>query len=315
MSRDALEPALPARTRERVLVRASAKVNLHLAVGALRPDGFHDLTTVFHAVDLHDDVEATPGEGTTVTVTGEGAESVPLDGENLAVQAARLLAEHVGRKADVALAITKGIPVAGGCAGGSADAAATLVACDALWGTGLTRTGLASLAARLGSDVPFALHGGTALGTGRGERLTPVLARFSTSWVLALADGGLSTPDVYRELDRQRGSGPVAVASEPSAVLAALRAGDPVALGHALTNDLQAPALSLAPQLRRLLETGRELGALGCLVSGSGPTVAMLARDADAADSLAAALAGYGVCRAVRRADGPAPGARIVEAT
>jgi 4-diphosphocytidyl-2-C-methyl-D-erythritol kinase len=298
-----------------VRVRASAKVNLHLGVGAVRPDGFHDLTTVFHAVDLQDEVEATPGEGVTVTVTGEGADQVPLDGDNLAVRAARLLAEHVGRKADVTLAITKGIPVAGGCAGGSADAAATLVACDALWGTGLTRDGLSALGARLGSDVPFALHGGTALGTGRGERLTPVLAQGSTSWVLALAAGGLSTPDVYRELDRRRASGgPVGVVSDPSGVLSALRTGDATALGRALSNDLQPAALALAPHLKRVLDTGRELGAVGAVVSGSGPTVALLARDPAAADELAAALAGYDVCRAVRRADGPAPGARIVEA-
>jgi len=298
-----------------VRVRAPAKLNLHLAVGALRPDGFHDLKTVFHAVDLHDEVEATPGEGVTVTVAGEGAGDVPRGGDNLAVRAARLLAEHVGRKADVALALTKGIPVAGGCAGGSADAAATLVACDALWGTGLTRDGLSALAARLGSDVPFALHGGTALGTGRGQRLTPVLARGTTSWVLALAAGGLSTPAVYRELDRRReAGGPVAVVSDPAGVLSALRAGDATALGRALSNDLQPAALALAPHLRRALDTGRELGALGGVVSGSGPTVALLARDPAAADALAAALAGYDVCRAVCRADGPAPGARIVEA-
>ena len=209
-----MEPALHPRVRSRVVVRASAKLNLHLSVGRLRPDGYHDLTTVFHAVDLSDEVEAVPGDGVSVTVNGEGAHDVPLDDGNLAVRAARLLAEHVGRPADVALTIRKGIPVAGGCAGGSADAAAALVACDALWGTGLSKAGLGSLGARLGSDVPFALHGGTALGTGRGERLTPVLARGSSAWVLALADGGLSTPAVYAELDRQRQTGPVGVVSE-----------------------------------------------------------------------------------------------------
>jgi 4-diphosphocytidyl-2-C-methyl-D-erythritol kinase len=297
-----------------VLVRASAKINLHLGVGALRPDGFHDLTTVFHAVDLCDELEATPADGVHVSVAGEGAGDVPLDDDNLAVRAATLLAAHVGRRPDVALAIRKGIPVAGGCAGGSADAAAALVACDALWGTGLGKHALAALAARLGSDVPFALHGGTALGTGRGERLTPVLARGSTSWVLALAEGGLSTPAVYAELDRQRERGPVRVVSEASAVLSALRAGHPESLGRALANDLQPAAVALAPHLRLLLDTGRELGALGCIVSGSGPTVAMLARDRADADDLAAKLSGHGVCRAVRRADGPAAGARVVEA-
>lgn len=256
---------------------------------------------------------ATPAGELRVTVEGEGAGQVPTDERNLAGRAATLLAEHVGRRPDVALHLRKGIPVAGGCAGGSADAAAALVACDALWGTGMTSDGLAALGARLGSDVPFALHGGTALGTGRGERLTPALARGQLSWVLALADAGLSTPAVYAELDRQRESGPVGVVSDCAAVLAALRSGDAEQLGPALHNDLQPAALALAPRLRAVLRAGRELGARGAVVSGSGPTVALLAASPEAADDLAARLAGEGVCRAVRRADGPAPGARLVE--
>lgn len=298
---------------ERVTVRAPAKVNLHLSVGRRRSDGFHDLTTVFHAVGLFDEVDAVHADALTVTVSGEGAATVPTDGENLAMRAAALLGMETGHQPAVALTIRKGIPVAGGCAGGSADAAAALLACDALWGTGLTRDDLGGLAARLGSDVPFALHGGTALGTGRGERLTPVLGHGSYSWVLALADGGLPTARVYAELDRQRDTGPVGVVRDASAVLAALRRGDPVALGHVLGNDLQAAALALRPSLRQLLDTGRDLGALGGVVSGSGPTVAFLARNEEHAVALAAALAGQGVCRAVRRADGPAPGARVVE--
>ena len=298
---------------ERVTVRAPAKLNLHLSVGRKRGDGFHDLTTVFHAVGLYDEVDAVRADALTVTVSGEGSGSVPTDRENLAMRAAALLGMETGNEPAVALTIRKGIPVAGGCAGGSADAAAALVACDALWGTALSRDELIGLAARLGSDVPFSLHGGTALGTGRGERLTPVLGHGSYSWVLALSDGGLSTPDVYDELDRQRDTGPVGVVSDASAVLSALRGGDPVALGHALANDLQAAAIALRPSLRVLLDRGKELGALGCLVSGSGPTVAFLARNDEHAVSLAAALAGQGVCRSVRRADGPAPGARVVE--
>jgi 4-diphosphocytidyl-2-C-methyl-D-erythritol kinase len=296
-------------------VRAPAKLNLHLAVGPVRRDGFHELTTVFQAVSLVDELTATSADSLTVTVDGEGAETVPADETNLAWRAAALLADHTGRRPEVALRLRKAIPVAGGCAGGSADAAAALVACDTLWGTGMTKEGLATLAARLGSDVPFALHGGTALGTGRGERLTSVLARGSYAWVLALSDGGLSTPDVYREIDRQREGGRVDVAADPSGVLSALRSGDAEGLGQALHNDLQPAALSLAPHLRKVLDTGRELGALGCLVSGSGPTVALLAADADAADGLAASLAAEGVCRAVRRADGPVVGARVVEAS
>ena len=295
-----------------MVVRAPAKINLHLSVGGLRPDGYHELTTVLHAVALHDELSATRADALTVHVTGEGAADVPAGEGNLAVRAAVLLAERTGHAPEVALRIHKGIPVAAGCAGGSADAAAALVACDALWGTGLSRDELTALGAELGSDVPFSLHGGTALGTGRGERLTPVLGHATWTWVLALADGGLSTPEVYAELDRQRANGPVTVAGDPARTLAALRSGDPVALGRALSNDLQRAALALLPGLRRLVDPARALGALGAVVSGSGPTVALLARDAAHADGLGAALVAEGVCRAVRVAAGPAPGARVV---
>jgi 4-diphosphocytidyl-2-C-methyl-D-erythritol kinase len=296
-----------------VTVRAPGKINLHLSVGRRRSDGFHDLTTVFQAVGLYDDVALERADALTVEVTGESADAVPVGETNLAVRAVRLLARHTGRTADVAIRISKGIPVAGGCAGGSADAAAALVGCDALWGTAVPRNVLAELGAQLGSDVPFSLHGGTALGTGRGEQLTPVLGQGSYAWVLALSSGGLSTPEVYAQLDRQREAGPVGVVSSPADVLAALRSGDAVALGRALGNDLQGAALALRPALRQVLETGRAVGALGALVSGSGPTVALLARDAGHAVDLAAALTASGVCDAVRRADGPVPGARVVE--
>lgn len=234
----------------------------------------------------------------SVTVEGEGADLVPTDETNLAAKAALTLGELTGNDTRLAIHIKKGIPVAG----------------DALWGTEWTRDRLAECGAALGSDIPFSMHGGTALATGRGERLTPVLERGSFSWVLALADGGLSTPVVYRELDRQREAGPVGLVSEPSGVLAALRQGDPVALGHALGNDLQPAALSLAPYLLPLLDAARELGSLGAVVSGSGPTVAVLARDGGHADALAAGLSATGHCVAVRRADGPVGGAKIVEA-
>ncbi|MCW2500616.1 MAG: 4-diphosphocytidyl-2-C-methyl-D-erythritol kinase [Frankiales bacterium] len=293
-------------------VRAPAKVNLHLSVGPLRADGFHDLTTVFHAISLCDEVTVTRAPGLTIRVQGESAAEVPTDHSNLAARAVLALADRTGVDPDVEVLVHKGIPVAGGCAGGSADAAATLVACDALWGLGLGRDELAEIGAELGSDVPFSLHGGTALGTGRGERLTPVLGAGQYAWVLALADVGLSTPDVYRELDRQRESGPVAVASDPSEVLAALRLGTPEALGRALSNDLQPAAMAMKPALRKVLDSGDELGALGGVVSGSGPTVAFLARDDGHATALAAALSGHGVCRTVRVADGPVPGARVI---
>lgn len=295
-------------------MRAPAKINLHLSVGQVRPDGYHDLSTVFHAVGLYDEVEISRADELSVTVEGPGAELVPTDDSNLAARAVTLLARHTDHEPAVAVHLRKSIPVAGGCAGGSADAAAALVGCDALWGTGLPREQLSVLAAELGADVPFALHGGTALGTGRGEQLTPVLEKGTFAWVLALSDGGLSTPAVYAELDRQRESGPVGVVSDPTEVLAALRGGDPVALGRVLGNDLQAAALSLAPGLRAVLDIGRDLGALGGLVSGSGPTVALLARDEPSAVALAAGLAASGVCADVRRADGPVAGARVVAA-
>ncbi len=303
------------RTPDRVIARAAAKVNLCLCVGPRREDGFHELQTVFQAVGLFDELEVARADALTLTVSGEGADDVPTDSTNLAARAVAALASATGEDPGVALVLRKGIPVAGGMAGGSADAAAALVACDALWGTGLSKDELADVGATLGSDVPFSLHGGTALGTGRGERLTPVLGQGDYAWVLALADAGLSTPSVYGELDRQRATGPVGVAGDPSEVLTALRTGDPVLLGRALSNDLQEPALTLRPALRPLLEAGREHGALGAVVSGSGPTCAFLARDEASAVALAATLSGLGVCRTVRRADGPVPGARVVSAT
>jgi 4-diphosphocytidyl-2-C-methyl-D-erythritol kinase len=295
-----------------VVVRAPAKINVFLGCGDRREDGFHELTTIYQAVSLYDELSAQPGLGdVSVEVRGEGARAVPDDEDNLAVRAARLLAAHAGIRADVHLTLDKGIPVAGGMAGGSADAAAALVACDALWGTDVPRAELLDLAAALGSDVPFALHGGTALGTGRGEQLTEVLGHGQYHWVLALADAGLSTPTVYAELDRMRAVGGLHPWGSAERVLTALRAGDAVALGTALSNDLQPAALRLRPDLRRTLEAGRELGAVGAVVSGSGPTVALLATTGAQAIDLAAALAGMGVCRTVRRAHGPVPGARV----
>ena len=293
-------------------VRAAAKVNLSLCVGPLREDGFHDLTTVFHAVGLYDELTARRASALSLAVQGETADGVPVDDSNLAVRAVRLLAREAGVEPHVSLLLRKGIPVAGGCAGGSADAAAALVACDVLWGLGLDKDELSRLGAELGSDVPFALHGGTALGTGRGEQLTPVLGSGRYTWVLALAEEGLSTPQVYGELDRLRDTGPPLLASDPSEVLAALRSGSAVALGKVLHNDLQAAATSLRPDLQGLLDAGADLGALGGIVSGSGPTVAFLARDEGHATALASALSGDGLCRAVRVAAGPVPGVRVV---
>ena len=303
-----------------VTVRVPAKINLQLAVGPLRPDGYHGLVTVFHAIGLFDMITVAAAAADSVTVTGEGAGQVPADGDNLALRAVRALRAVVAAQAgpEVAVTINKRIPVAAGLAGGSADAAAALVACNELWRAGLPVRELCEIAAGVGSDVAFAVLGGTAVGRGRGERLTPALmpaARYH--WVLAFADGTLSTPEVYGTLDRLRAAdGRAGKAAEPelsTELMAALRAGDLERLGRSLSNDLQAPAISLFPALRKTLDVGRESGALGALVSGSGPTCLFLARDARHATDLAVALSGAGVCRTVTRASGPVPGATVIE--
>ncbi len=293
-------------------VRAPAKVNLHLGVGDVRPDGFHELVTVFQALSLHDDVTLTPSDALTLHVTGEGVRDVPTDPTNLAARAVVALAERYGRDPNMRIDIAKGIPVAGGMAGGSADAAAALLGAATLWGLEIGRDDLDEVAATLGSDVPFSLHGHTALGTGRGERLIPALARGEFHWTLALAREGLSTPAVYRELDRLREAGDPPRAGSPDALLAAVASGDPHRLAPLLTNDLQAAALSLQPGLRRTLRAGIEAGALAGIVSGSGPTCAFLCASADDAVDVGTELAGAGVCRTVRVASGPVPGATVV---
>ena len=306
-----------------VTVRVPAKINLQLAVGPLRPDGYHGLVTVFHAVSLFDEVTAVPAEADSVRVSGEGAGLVPEDGDNLALRAVRVLRKAAAGRgktsgapvaAGVAVTIAKRIPVAGGMAGGSADAAAALVACNELWGAGLSQAELCALAGDVGSDVAFAVLGGTAIGEGRGEQLTPVASAASAAyhWVIALADGHLPTPKVFGELDRQRGAQDGAEPELSAELMAALSAGDPVRLGAALRNDLQEPALTLFPALRKTLDAGKEAGALGALVSGSGPTCFFLAGSAPEATTLAAALSGAAVCRAVTTATGPVRGATVI---
>jgi 4-diphosphocytidyl-2-C-methyl-D-erythritol kinase len=374
-----------------VTARVPAKVNLQLSVGPPGADGYHDLVTVFHALALFDEVTVTSANTDSVVVTGEGARSVPLGPDNLAARAVAALVDAVGPgvrdSPGLAIEIRKRIPVAAGLAGGSADAAGALVACNELWGTGLSHQELSEVAARVGSDVGFALLGGTAVGLGRGDRVTPALAAGTYHWVLAFADGQLSTPAVYAACDRLRaraaGPGPAgsagsagkpasggraapdgkpasggrpapgstadpggraapgvtpASAGRPAsggkapggkpapggrpgtvgppqldtALMAALRSGDPAALGPLLSNDLQPAAVSLLPRLRQTLAAGREYGALGGIVSGSGPTCAFLARDGAHARDLAVALAGAGVCRTVASVTGPAPGATVI---
>ncbi|MFF3504175.1 4-(cytidine 5'-diphospho)-2-C-methyl-D-erythritol kinase [Streptomyces sp. NPDC003247] len=295
-----------------VTVRVPAKVNVQLGVGAARPDGFHDLANVFLAVGLYDEVTATPADALRVTCEGPDAGQVPLDRTNLAARAAIALAERYGRTPDVHLHIAKDIPVAGGMAGGSADGAAALLACDALWGTRATRDELLDICAGLGSDVPFSLVGGAALGTGRGEKLTALDTGGTFHWVFALAPRGLSTPAVFREFDRLAAGRDIPEPVASPDVLDALAEGDPDALAAAVSNDLQPAALSLFPELAGTLAAGRAAGALAALVSGSGPTTAFLVRDTAAAAAVAEALRTSGTCRTVRTATGPAPGATVL---
>jgi 4-diphosphocytidyl-2-C-methyl-D-erythritol kinase len=295
-----------------VTVRVPAKVNVQLAVGPARPDGFHDLANVFLAVGLYDEVTATPADELRVTCSGPDAAQVPLDATNLAARAALALAGRYGRTAGVHLHIAKDIPVAGGMAGGSADAAGALLACDALWGTGAPREELLDICAELGSDVPFSLVGGAALGTGRGERLRTLEVGGTFHWVFAVAEGGLSTPAVYREFDRLTAHVTVPEPAASQDLLDALTKGDPAALAAAVSNDLQPAALSLFPALADTLDAGRTAGSLAALVSGSGPTTAFLARDAASAREIADALLASGTCRTARVTEGPAPGATLL---
>lgn len=323
-----------------VTATAQGKVNLHLSVGDVRGDGYHDLTTLFQALDLTETVtltlrdvhEGVPASMTdlvgTVTVTGRDAGKVPTGedlADNLAVRGVLSVLEHY--RDDLAgvpsasfpvldILVDKGVPVAGGMAGGSADAAAAMVATrEVLHGPGAMENGfdraprpgddtLASLAADLGADVPFCLAGGTALGRGRGDVLVPVLTRGTYHWALAMDPRGLSTAEVFARLDEQRaaaarGERPDRRAGGLEEVQRAILGGDVDALaaclGGTTVNDLQAPAISLSPDLRRTLAAGRDAGALACLVSGSGPTVAMLCRDRGHAVDVATALSSEGV--------------------
>lgn len=290
-----------------VIARVPAKINLMLSVGPVRSDGFHELATVFHAVSLYDEVSAVHADAVTVHVTGPYADHTPADESNLAVRAARALARRARLRSGALLRVHKEIPVAAGLAGGSADAAGALLTCDRLWGLRLPESRLSSVAAGLGSDVPFALTGGTAVGTGRGERLRPVPVGAELHWVVATADDGLSTPDVYRRLDDLRSDRKVPAPTVSGELLAALESADLDALAGLLHNDLQEAALALRPSLKDTLRAGEEHGALAGLVSGSGPTCVFLARDGAAAGALAIDLAASGTCARAVAVTGHAP--------
>lgn len=289
----------------RVAARAPGKLNLDLRVGPRRSDGFHEIATVFHAVTLWEHVELQLAEQVTCRVVGRQADLVPTDATNLAVQAVEALRQRSGILDGAAITIHKDVPLAGGMAGGSADAAAALLAADQLFSLGLPVSELEGVAANLGSDVAFCLTGGTALGTGRGELLAPVLATGALEWVLVTHPQGLSAGAVYAECDRLRGDSAIPDPETDARLLAALRQGDPSSIGPLLHNDLQDAACSLMPGLRETVDLATELGAVGGLVSGSGPTCAFLALDSAAADALAEELDPL-VAGDVLRASGPA---------
>jgi 4-diphosphocytidyl-2-C-methyl-D-erythritol kinase len=298
-----------------VTVRVPAKVNLQLSVGPRESDGFHNLVTVFQAISIYDDITVTFApvkSGVSISISGDQRHGVPADESNLAMKAIALMAKEYDLVIDAHLEIKKSIPVAGGMAGGSADAAAAIVAIDYLYSLGMSREEMSEVAAQLGSDVPFMLSGGTAIGTGHGDQLTAALSRGTYHWVLALSSVGLSTPAVYGECDRLRSELEIAEPATNEQLMQALLAADPKAVGAHLVNDLQAAACSLRPALRLVLDVGQEYGALGALVSGSGPTVAFLVSDEEAGLDLAVALTASGVVGSVARAYGPVAGAKVL---
>lgn len=301
-----------------VLVKAPAKINLQLSVGAKGEDGYHDLATVFQAVSLYDEITLNHGEsgsGISLRFTGENPHlaNLPINNKNLAYKAAQLFAQRKKVSLDLVIEIKKQIPIAGGMAGGSADAAGVLIALDALFETKSSRDELLDLARVLGSDVPFSLTGGTAVGTGRGDRLTPALARGTFHWVLAYSSQGLSTPAVYAECDRLRQGFAERQPRVNEELMHALSSGDPVALGKALVNDLQPAACSLRPALKLALSAGMDSGAVGAIVSGSGPTVAFLAKSEEASIDLAVALSSTGAVSQLGRAYSPVGGPKVID--
>ena len=301
--------------KESVTVRVPAKVNLQLSVGPREKDGYHNLVSVFQAISIYDDVTVTKshsGSGITISITGDHTHGVPADHTNLAVKAAQLIASEYDITIDAHIEVKKSIPVAGGMAGGSADAAATILAIDHLYELNMSRDEQHDFAASLGSDVPFMLTGGTAIGQGHGDELTSALSRGIYHWVLALSSVGLSTPAVYAECDRLRAERDVSPPRISDQLMQALLAGDAKAVGASLSNDLQSAACTLRPALSLVLDVGQEYGALGAIVSGSGPTVAFLVADEEAGLDLAVALTSSGVVGSVARAFGPVHGAKLI---
>ena len=295
-----------------VTVRVPGKVNVYLGVGPREFSGYHELATIFQAVGIYDEVTVSAADSLTISGLGSFADQIPTDETNLAWKAAELVARACGEEPNIHIQIDKSIPIAAGMAGGSADAAATLLACDAYWNAGIPRDQLDAMAATLGSDVPFMLHGGCALGVGRGDVLSPVMIRGSFHWVFATFVEGLSTAQIYEKTDEMRGLEFEEEPEVPTELLSALARGDAPALGRLLHNDLQLAATTSRPKLGQVLEQGIDLGALGAIISGSGPTCAFLARDESSAIDLVVALKASGLVDDVLHTHGPVHGARVI---
>ena len=302
-------------SKSTVTVRVPAKVNLQLSVGPREEDGYHNLVSVFQAISIYDDVTITKthaGSGITISIIGDHTHGVPADATNLAVKAAHLIEKEYDFEIDAHIEVKKSIPVAGGMAGGSADAAAVIVGLDALYTLMMTRDEMFELGSQLGSDVPFMISGGTAIGQGHGDQLTAALSRGTYHWVIALSSVGLSTPSVYTECDRLRAGSIISAPQINDQLMQSLLASNSKAVGRALHNDLQPGACSLRPALTLVLGVGEEYGALGAIVSGSGPTVAFLVEDEEQGLDLAVALTASGVVGSVARAIGPVHGAKVI---
>lgn len=274
-----------------VTASAPGKINLFFTVGALQPDGFHEVVSIYQALNLRETVSVTAAKEFSLTVSGI-TEGVPTDETNLAIKAAKFVS-----RSPLAIHIEKSVPVAGGMGGGSADAAAVVVAASKMLGAKVT----ASETVALGSDVPFAILGGTALGTGRGELLAPLETAGEFHWVLVPAPFGLSTPEVYRTLDELR---PEPEERDAMPLIAALRKGVPSDIAPLLHNDLQQAALHLRPELQETIDALESAGALRAMVSGSGPTILALVESADEAVRIAEACGGFAT-------SGPALGAHV----
>ncbi|RDI38404.1 4-(cytidine 5'-diphospho)-2-C-methyl-D-erythritol kinase [Falsibacillus pallidus] len=251
----------------KVLVKAPAKINLSLDVLHKRPDGFHEVEMVMTTIDLADRIELSEIKGNQIMIESQNR-FVPDDQRNLAYQAAKLLKDRFDVHTGVSISIDKTIPVAAGLAGGSSDAAATLRGLNKLWGLGLSIDQLAEIGSEIGSDVSFCVYGGTALAKGRGEKITHLPAPPNCWVILAKPSIGVSTADVYRNLNLSNVSHP-----DTQAMMDGLRNRSYKEVCGELGNVLESVTLKMHPEVAHIKDQMVRFGADAVLMSGSGPTV------------------------------------------